>query len=207
MVHCPRFKEYFKEWVFAAAILLLFWSSPVRAAASAGSFSLDVGAYGTQLDKRLHTSGAYSSKVSTLAGFFRARKALMLNSWISWDPSLGLMLPWQSGADGFAKTFFVHTAVGFGVFPMKWFHLRLGPGLLWKLTITNAESVDLNNGTSTSTFYTPGGSKSVFLLTTDVGIDFRFASSWSLGFDVWILEIASSQRRTFNGAVTVGIYL
>lgn len=170
-------------------------------------FCLDVGAYATQVDKRMGAAADYGNKVSTLAGFLRARKTISFFSGVQWEPSIGMMVPWRSGADGFAKTFFVHTGLGFGFSPLSWVHMRLGPGILWRLTITNSEQLALNNGTGTSNFYIPGGSKSIFQFTADLGMDFRLSQSWSIGFDVWIMELMNTKRRTLNGAVTIGFYL
>jgi hypothetical protein len=181
--------------------------APSSSAPRASYFALDMGPYMTAVNDRLSQSGDYKSKVSTLAGFFRARKSIGLFSGIQWVPSIGALVPWRSGADGFAKTFLIHSGLGFGVTPLSWLHVRFGPGLLWRLTITNSEQLNLNNGTSTSAFYTPGGSRSVFLMTADFGLDFRFFHSWSLGFDVWMIEVMNSQRRSINAAATIGFYL
>jgi hypothetical protein len=193
------------KWV-GVCLFALFVSTTASAAKKDSFFALDIGAYMTHVDKRLD-AGANGSNVSTLAAFFRARKLIPLMTGFGWEPSVGLLLPWRSGGDGFAKTFIMHAAFGVGITPLSWLHLRLGPGLLWRLTIANAEQVTLNNGTGNSGFYIPGGSRSVFQFTADAGIDFRLLQSVSLGLDVWVVEIASSSRRTFNAAASLGFYL
>lgn len=195
-------------WLAALALSTISGHSfAEKGKAANNALVLDVGAYMTQVDRRFSAPAGYAGQVSTLAGFLRARKALSLSSSFGWEPSIGLLLPWRSGGDGFAKTFMVHGGVGFGVNPLQWLRVRFGPGLLWRLTITNSEEVSLNNGTGTSGFYLPGGSRSVFQFTADAGLDFRFFQSVSLGFDVWVLEIMNSNRRTMNAAITLGFYL
>lgn len=193
----------------ALVLLVLIFSAPAHAEKGSGGgfFAIDIGPYMTQVEKRFAASPGYATQVSSLAGFLRARKSVPLFSGLGWEPSVGLLIPWISGADGFAKTFLVHTAVGFGYAPLSWWRFRIGPGLLWRLTITNAEQVSLNNGTGSSGFYIPGGSRSRFQFTADFGMDLKLFQSVSLGFDVWIVEIASSARRSMNAAITLGFYL
>lgn len=191
--------------VMSVAVLSLMSSE--LSAAGASFFALDAGPYVTQVDRRLAAVPGYAGRVSTLAAFLRARRGVSLSTSWNWEPSLGMLLPWRSGADGFAKTFMIQASLPIGYSPWSWLHFRAGPGVLWRLTLTNSEAVSLNNGNGTSTFYIPGGSKSVVLLTVDAGLELRVSQTVSLNFDVWVSEIANTQRRTFNAAMTLGFYL
>lgn len=173
----------------------------------ASHFSLDVGAYADNLAQRVNVPAGYASQVSTLTGLVRARPLFSIGHSLSFEPSFALLVPWRSGSDGFAKVITSFTSLDFGISPFSWLKWRLGTALQWNWTLTQPSAVDLNNGTSTSTFYLPGGTSSSFVLLVETGLEFHLTASLSFGVDVWVSQVANATRRRFNGMVYFGVQL
>ncbi len=187
--------------------ILLFLPLFIPVAGEAAStFVLDLGLYGDNLAQRFSTAEGYGNQVSTLSGMLRFRPSVPVASSVSFEPSLGLLVPWRNGADGFAKTLTSWLGLDFalGTAGFKW---RFGTALQWKLLMTKSQAVELNNATSTSIFYLPGGTASAFLFLVETGIEVQIAKGVSLGAEAWFSEVASRARRRIHGALYMGITL
>ncbi len=187
-------------------ILFLVCFLLVGPAQGASTFALDLGVYGDNLAQRFSAPEGYGNQVSVLSGLLRLRPSLPVASSVYFEPSLGFLLPWRSGADGFAKvlTSLLALDMAFGTPVFKW---RVGTAVRWSLTLSRSEAVELNNATSTSVFYLPGGGSSIFLLLVETAVEVRVASGISLGAEIWLSEVASRARRRLSGAFYVGVTL
>lgn len=172
-----------------------------------GGVAVDLGAYGTNLEQRFSVAKEYQSQVSAISAFFRIRPRLHLGKGIFFEPALGFLVPWRSGADGNTKTFTGHLdlAVHFPLF--SFLGIRLGPGLQSVATVSSGEAVTLNNGTSTSTFYTPGRFSNSLLLTVQGGLVINFSQRICLMLETYVPEVANRARRRFHGVATLGYTL
>lgn len=169
-------------------------------------FYLDGGAYVTQLSQRLNAASGLAGEMSTLSGFLRGRPVLSIGKNYYWEPSLGFMFPWRKGNDGSTKTLISHLAFDFSK-KWSWFKLRVGPGIFWQYIMSDAESVVLDNGTSTSTFYTPERNVSIYLIILQGGITFQLSQKMDLNADIYTLQPLSGSRRRFNASLTLGFKL
>ena len=189
-------------WIWAGCLFVA--SSELQAKTS---YSLDLGAYGDNLQQRLSAAPNYASEVSTIAGFARIRPMMPLTSSINFEPSLGFLVPWRSGHDGFAKTITSILGIDLGWALTSWFKLRVGSALQWNLIWGQGSSVTLNNGTGTATFYSPEGMSNGFLFLVEAGIEFHVTSSVSLGAELYVSRLMNAEQRRFLGAAYLGIYL
>lgn len=193
-----------KGWVVLAAIPLSL--SAASSPPMTSFFSADLGLYVTSIERRLN-AGANADDVSSFSGFIRARRGMALASWLSIEPSFGSIVPWRGSADGFAKVLILHTCLDFGIVPLRWLKFRFGSGLFWQLTLSNEETVTLNNGGGTTAFYVPGGSQSSYLFSVQGGLEVRLSETWSVLVDTWVTGIANPSLRNINGAVSLGVHL
>ena len=167
-------------------------------------FALDAGAYVDNLAQRLSAPDGYTGDVSTLSGFFRARRGFPLSARWTFEPSLGALFPWRSGRDGFAKTFTFQLDLPLGFDLLRFLKVRGGPGMSYLLIGTQGEAINLNNGNGFSTFYLPGGLSHVFLFTLSLGFEIKLFRLVSLNLDGWVSDVASRARRRFQLAATLG---
>lgn len=189
-------------------VVLLALASPIanaRVVISKGhTFTLDAGAFGTQLDERFSGDTNNASYVSTIAGFLRGRGNIRLgNRWLI-EPSIGALIPWRSSVDGNAKTFTFQAEFDLAFGLTNWLKISGGAGIHWVMTVSVFDDVVLNNGTGTSTFYAPGGISNAFSLTADAGIELLLSRRLSINLDVYVASPADSLRRRLHGAITVG---
>jgi len=174
-----------------------------------GALALDVGAYATHLEDRFYVPEEFRPKVSHLSGFLRLRPILSLGRRWAFEPALGLLLPWRSGADGNVKLFTAHFDLGLSFRPFSFISLRVGPGVQWIGILSSGQAVELNNGSAsnTSTFYTPGKFGSGFLFTVQGALAVHFSSRLSLSFELYVANASNSLRRAVDGLVAVGFVL
>ncbi|NDC25719.1 MAG: hypothetical protein EBZ49_16535, partial [Proteobacteria bacterium] len=87
------------------------------------------------------------------------------------------------------------------------FQLNLGPGVFWESSLSLGDSVNLGNGTSSSSFYTPARWTQVILFTAYGGIDFQLSRNLSFHLAVIVPEAADPLKRRFHGLVKLGVAL
>lgn len=195
---------------FHAAVLLLcgFFLFVGEESGAEGNFSaLDVGAYVSNLTTRVHTSVTHQSKVSQITGFLRFRQGISLSQYFLFEPSLSTVVPWFSGSDGNAKTFTFHLGLNLKYGLFRFVHLRAGPGIQSDWIVSSGQAVTLNNGTSTSTFFMPGGIQTIFLATVHGGLEISLSRRVSLSVDTIIQSIANPSRRRVQASLGLGILL
>lgn len=200
--------------VFKILTLICIISCPLEelaqgAPAPAGKnfWALDLGAHATNLEQRFSAPSGYSGKVGSLVGFLRLRRGYSLGKNFYFEPSYAVLLPWRTSADGTTKTFTSQLDLDLGVPLFKFLKFRVGPGLQWLFILPSGQSVDLDNGTSTSTFFTPSKVANSFVATVQSGFEIRFSRKISLNLDVFFLDIASRDRRHYNAAASLGVTL
>lgn len=165
---------------------------------------LDFGAIQTHVQDRLESSSEYEKLVGTLSGYLRIRGSLPVGKKWVWEPSFGMLVPWKSGPDGSTKKFNNQVDFTFSYPFYQWLRIRLGPGIHWGLSFSDGGAVVLNNGTSTSTFYTPGYLSQNFTVTAQTGLSFILSSKLSLNLEVYGSGLLDQLRRNFDLAATLG---
>lgn len=163
----------------------------------------DLGAIETRLQER-DVPTEYRRLVGSISGLLRLRGSLPLGkNWV-WEPSLGVALPWKSGPDGATRKFTNHIDLTFSYPVFPWLRARIGPGVQWLLSFSDGGEVILNNGTSTSSFYTPGYLSQSFTLTVQAGVGIIMSSKLSLNLELYSSGILDRLRRNFDLALTLG---
>jgi hypothetical protein len=171
------------------------------------AYSLDVGLYAGNLTQWISAPSGLGGEVLSLGGFLRFRPGFHLAKRWRLEPSLGIVIPWRRGADGSTEVFTFQWDLDLAFAMTRMLRLRVGPGISSQLLISSGGPVQLNNGTSTSTFYTPSQILLTALVSIQTGLEFQFASRWSTNFDLIFVDLLSSSRRTINGLVTLGVRL
>ncbi len=170
-------------------------------------FSLDLGAYVDNVSQRLSAPAGYSSKVSMIAGLLRARPIWSLGTSVQIEPSFALVIPWRASADGATKKFNSFVAIDFALLPATWLKWRVGTAVQWNVVWGQGESIELDNGTGTATFYAPPGLSSAFGFLVQTGLEFQISSNVSFGLEVWVAQVMSAQRRRFSAVTYLGFSL
>lgn len=167
---------------------------------------VDFGAWVSNLSERQDAPDGFASKVSSTQGLVRYRLGIAVKKW-RFEPSLLLLLPWRSGVDGTTKIYTTHLGLN-GVFSLAQFlSLRVGTGVLWDRYSVTGQTLVLNNGTGSSTFYLPERTSNTFLLTVQGGFAFHLGTRWSLLTEVMVGELMDSERRRFHGMALIGVKL
>lgn len=169
--------------------------------------TLDFGAYGTNLKERVTVTKEMQRHVSSIHGFLRLRRGFHLGKHFFLEPGFGLVLPWRAGADGTTKTITTHIDLAFRIPVFSFLSFRAGPGVQWLAILSKQEAITLNNGTSTSVFYTPGGTANVWLFSVQTALEVHFSRVVSLNLGAYVSDIGSPLRRRYNGVVSLGISL
>jgi len=192
------------------AILFLgiaFFSS-WRASAAVGEYKkgyhIEVGAYQNHLTKYFDTSTGYENLMSSFSGYLRLRRTLLIGKKWGFEPSIGTRIPWKSGIDGTTRKFNTHLDFTLSYPIVSWVRFRAGTGVHWVLSIGDGGPVVLNNGTSTSTFYTPGYASNGFIVTAQSGLSFLLGSRLSLNFEIYGQGLFNNLRRDFDVLATLG---
>lgn len=165
---------------------------------------VDLGAIGTRIQERGDVPTEYRHLVGSMSGLLRLRGSFPIGRKWVWEPSLGVALPWKSGPDGATHKFTNHIDLTFSYPVFPWLRTRIGPGIQWLLSFSDGGEVVLNNGTSTSSFYTPGYISQSFILTVQAGFGIIMTSKLSLNLELYSSGILDRLRRNFDLAVTLG---
>ncbi len=67
-------------------------------------------------------------------------------------------------------------------------------------------TLELNNGSSTATFYIPEESKSTFTASMDIGTEFIFSAEYTARLQVSVLRFLSSERRRVSHMLTFNYF-
>lgn len=169
--------------------------------------NLDAGVYGNNLAQRLSAPTGYASYVSTLAAITRLRVGLSLGKKWYFTPGVSFVFPWRAGEDGSTKVFTTHLGLPIAVPVASWLRFNIGPGIQWLYFSSSGQVIEQRNGTGSSTFYLPSRSSNSFLFLSNAGFEFLLSSRFSFNLDLMVLNIMSSNRRRFNGMVTLGYRL
>jgi len=172
-----------------------------------GYFAIDAGMFGTNLAQRFGAPAGYGSEVSSLTGFLRFRKGFSLGKRFYFEPSLALALPWRTNVDGSTMIFPIQFDLDVSVPIFSFLAIRLGPGIYSQLVYGSGGVVQLNNGDSFANFAAPSGLSMSFTFTTEIGLEILLFHHVSLNFDAYVLAIASQARRTYQGAISLGVKL
>jgi len=167
-------------------------------------FHLEAGFYQNHIKQYFSAPAGYERLLGSSSGYFRIRRTLPLGKKWGFEPSLGTRVPWKSGTDGNTKKFNSHLDFTFTYPLVSWVRIRLGPGIQWLVSTGDGGDVVLNNGTSTSTFYTPGYVSHGFIVTVQSGLSLLLGSRISLNFEVYGTCLFHSSRRNYDAVATFG---
>lgn len=183
--------------------------SAEAASRSQSRYVLDFGGYVDNIEQRFKAPAGYASEVSNLSGFTRIRYGIALGKDWYLEPQLTLLLPWRTSADGSTRTFVTHFDLDLSVPLFSFLSFRAGSGIYNTLVWGSGASVQLNNGsaTSTSTFYAPDAILVSFALSAHAGLQFNLSDHWFFNIDAYGLQIMSAARRSIHGAVSIGFSL
>ncbi len=67
-------------------------------------------------------------------------------------------------------------------------------------------TLELNNGTSTATFYVPEESKTTYTASLDIGTEFIFSADYAARFQVSVMRFLSSERRRVSHMLTLNYF-
>ena len=188
--------------------IVIAWVCSSRASAAAGEYKkgyhIEVGAYQNHLIKYFDTPTGYENLLASFSGYVRLRRTLLLGKKWGFEPSIGTRIPWKSGIDGTTRKFNTHVDFTFSYPLFSWARFRAGTGVQWILAFGDGGAVVLNNGTSTSTFYTPGYASHAFIVTAQSGVSFLLGSRLTLNFEIYGTNLFNQLRRDFDALATIG---
>lgn len=167
-------------------------------------FHVDGGFYQNHLKQYFNTPTGYENLLGSFSGYLRIRRTMPMGRKWGFEPSIGTRVPWKSGLDGTTRKFNTHVDLTFSYPLAPWIRFRLGPGIQWLLSMGDGGEVVLNNGTSTSTFYTPMYVSHSFIVTAQGGISFLVGSRFSLNLEVYGTGLLDGLRRNFDALATLG---
>jgi hypothetical protein len=168
---------------------------------------LDLGAFMSNIDRRLTAPKGYASEVSSVLGFLRFRRGLRLGRGSFFEPSAALVLPWRSDADGGVLIFPIILDANFMLPLSRGIHVRAGFGVYSEAFVGTGSNIYLNNGTGYSTFYSASGLSFSFNLKPELGIEVTLSRRLSLNLDVFSLAVFNGLRRSIQGSASLGITL
>ena len=189
------------------SILSTFARAESKGGLGKGFFFIEAGAYVNNLKERQNAPEGYASKLSSLKAYLRLHPGFHLGKNWYFEPSFGTMLPTRDGVDGSNSAFESQLALQLSTPVFRFLRFRLGPGLEWVWLMSKSQTIALNNGTTTSNFYTPDRFSSVFLFTATAGLTFRLHDRWLIGVDLYVPQVMNSARRRYNASVTLGFRL
>jgi hypothetical protein len=128
----------------------------------------------------------------------------LLTPRLRFEPGVRFVLPWRSNIDGDTTYYTTLFTADLSLFVSQAWEVRAGVGFQW-LYINGSERVVVHrNGTSTSQFYVPAVSRSVWLASIDIGGSYRLTRSLRMSFDTMWWNIASSERRKMSLVLGLG---
>jgi len=206
--HYSRYLAFLRMATVVVTFLGLPWEVwGARQGDNKAFFSLDIGPYFSNLDRRFVAPAGYDSKVSHIGFFLRLRPGFPIGKSYNLQPSVALSYPWSGGADGSNRFFRFQWDLDLGIRLFKFLSLRFGPGLHWIFMVPSGERITLNNGTSSSDFYTPALVTNSYTLTAQAGFGIPLGKKKSLCLDVILLHPGSRSRRTVHGLISLGLIL
>lgn len=188
-------------------LFILFPQMALSLPTSRHFFGIELGAYHDAVVDKYASPSNVRQEVGALFGIIRIKRAFTLSKRFTFDPSVGGLFPWSAGSDGTARKFIAHTSLDMGANLFSFLKFRLGPGVQMFWLVTEEQDIELQNGTSTSTFYVPGGTVFGALLTVQTALEIRLHQRWYLNLELHTLSIASRERRRFNVLATLGFIL
>lgn len=191
--------------VFSIVFVTPAFSAPTKNPSA--FFTIEAGAYLSNLKERLQAPGGYASHVSSFSGVVRLHSGIHLGKGWYIEPAFGTILPTRDGADGSTSAFRSHIDLNLGIPLLSFLRFRAGPGVQWEMHLSQAQTISLDNGTGESDFYIPERTSQIFLFTVQSGFTIRFSQHWALYLDVYVPQIISKLRRRYHASATIGFTL
>lgn len=126
----------------------------------------------------------------------------LIHQGLSWSPLLGVGLP-GSGRDENIKRwqYFINLPLRFSWTPKL--HTHIGPGLFMTRLSSDGGTAELDNGTSTDSFFLPEESSTTQNLTWSLGGRWKFRPKLSLGLDMIVFNLTESISRTYSASLSM----
>lgn len=164
------------------------------------SWKLHLGASIDNFQQRLSAPKGFASKVSQIQGLVGASRSFKLSKRLSFSPEAFILLPWRKGSDGTTFTFTSHLGFLIGYKLSKRWTLDIGNGLLWEMYCSKGQDIILNNGTGTSTFYTPSRWTQVVLPTASIAFEWQIKNGGAaIQLGALVSEFLNSEKRSIRG--------
>lgn len=193
--------ETIAAWGINTLGVLLFFGASCHAASKLG---LDLGVHA---DNVIQRTDPQTAGLSRLTAFSRARLHIPIVGRLQWEPSLGLLLPWRTDNEGAVRTLTTQLGTDFALGITSWMRWRAGVSLQAIIAMSAGQGIELNNGTGTSTFYSPGGISTAWLFLVGSGFEWPLSAKISIGVEVWCSQVLDSARRRLHGAGYLGVAL
>jgi hypothetical protein len=119
-------------------------------------------------------------------------------------PEADWVLP-QTKADNriITNTFLLRADVGYDLF--SWLRPRIGSSLIWHNIHGRGGKVNMNNGTSTSTFYYPEENRTMLNNTLDFGLEFLH-QAFAVRFQSYVYSVFKSEQRQYSYTLFITYY-
>ena len=115
------------------------------------------------------------------------------------SPEAGLSFP-QSGRDENIKKMSLF-ALANAKYKFSEFHFIAGAGLFFTRISSEGGTEELNNGTSTSSFFLPDSTIYGRNFIVNLGLGANFAKEWSVDLHTYIFNLTTSEDRAFSLAI------
>lgn len=119
-------------------------------------------------------------------------------------PELNWVLPRSAGDSQIIKNLFMFRA-DFGYDPLDWLRLRVGTSIMWANQQGRGGKEEINNGTSTSTFYYPEENRSSLNNTFDLGIETMY-EDFAVRLQTYTYALFKEERRQVSYTLLFSYY-
>lgn len=120
-------------------------------------------------------------------------------------PEFNWVLPRSAGSSRILKNVFMFRA-DLAYDAWDWLRFRLGTSLIWLNQHGRGGKANVNNGTSTSTFYYPDENRSSMNNTLDVGIEALLNEAWAVRLQTYTYSVFITERRQVSYTLFLSYY-
>lgn len=184
--------------IFSTAIIFILFSLSSHALTNK-SFYLGLGYHSeSSLNKITQSQTGAKSTLGTTTYPLLLKYDLMMSGNYFFTPKLAYTLMSRNGSGSTLKATYWHLMLPFGKnFTASAWDWALGPGIFNRTLKGAGGTVDLNNGTGTSTFAVPGTSTSSQVITFNFLTNYKIGSH-HINFDFITEGLLSADKRTFD---------
>lgn len=171
-----------------ALVLFLFLSFSARATVGIGGLVTHAGQIQTDKDGGKNTF-RFDPFISV------DYRYNLSNTW-SLRPEFGVAMPQSEEGDHTRTSLFLFYNVGYFIMPKT--EMQMGLGVFYSKVSSESQTVTLNNGSGTQTFYRPEGSVTSYNSTLNIGLQQYIYDRFSTKMDFLVMDLFSSESRTLS---------